>query len=206
MTIYKRDTILVDPNELWFTTSGSSTFLTSGTVTFITTAGSTIPLSSATAGSASGSDLGGTGTTTTSAFTSQATGGGSNSGSPSDSSLDSLSSTFPIRPTSTASFSSATSSGTNDPSGLPQIAVQAGPVCIGDGMDATGGGLLATLLIPSVIGLIIWVSLVICTHGLKLINMSSYYLQSYDPNFDNCIPYASGLYNKSQLISLNMDT
>jgi hypothetical protein len=73
-------------------------------------------------------------------------------------------------------------------------------------MDASGGGLLATLLIPSVIGLIIWVSFAICTHGLKLINISSYYLQFYDLNFDNCIPYVSGLYNKSQFTSLNMDT
>ena len=36
--------------------------------------------------------------------------------------------------------------------------LQSGPVCIGDGLDASSIGLLSTIIVPTVIGLLLWVS------------------------------------------------
>ena len=43
------------------------------------------------------------------------------------------------------------------PSPSPLGALQVRPVCIGDGIDALAYGALATLLLPSAVGLLLWV-------------------------------------------------
>jgi hypothetical protein len=138
-----------DDHKLWWTTSGTETFLTSGTATFATSGGLTF-LSSPTPTSAGGTD---SFPASSSVATSANSAGLSSSPDPSGY-PSSVSSSFPFRPSVTSSHTSATS--TPDPT--PVIAAQAGPVCIGEGIDASGGGILATLLVPTVIGLIIWAS------------------------------------------------
>jgi hypothetical protein len=114
--------------ENWWTTSGTDTFLTRSGQTYITSGTATL-LSSPTGLGAS------------------ATGA---SAIPS-ASFNSLSSTLPT------AASSYHVSGTSAP-GVPLVAAQqAAPVCIGHGVDAGAGGILAALIIPTAIGLLIWV-------------------------------------------------
>ncbi|KAG5220621.1 MPN domain-containing protein [Salix suchowensis] len=58
--------------------------------------------------------------------------------------------------------SSGTAMSVNGPqstSGSLQVGAQSQPICAGKGIDASAAGLIATIIVPSVIGLIIWVSL-----------------------------------------------
>lgn len=40
--------------------------------------------------------------------------------------------------------------------------LQVEPICIGDGLDAQSIGLLSTVVLPSIIGLLLWVSFNFC--------------------------------------------
>jgi hypothetical protein len=137
-------------HDFWFTTSGTETFLTSGTETFITSGGSTILYTPTPTDS-----KGPTGLSYTS-FTPSST-----------DSVPSYPSPPPSRvPSTSLSRSSDPVMTSATPSSTPAFnAVEAGPVCLGDGIDASAGGVLAVLLIPTVIGLIIWVSWFLLTAG-----------------------------------------
>jgi hypothetical protein len=137
-------------HDFWFTTSGTETFLTSGTETFITSGGSTILYTPTPTDSRSPTGLSYT------SFTPSST-----------DSVPSYPSPPPSRvPSTSLSRSSDPVMTSATPSSTPAFnAVEAGPVCLGDGIDASAGGILAVLLIPTVIGLIIWVSWFLLTVG-----------------------------------------
>jgi calcium permeable stress-gated cation channel len=151
-------------DNFWETTSGGSTFFTSGGTTYFTSAGSTFFSSSGVAVPTSFTSVDGSPVTSSAASQtapalsgSQTTFSGSGQGgSGGTSTRNSLTSD----PSSTIHLSS-TSSNTLPPATqtIVQNVANGGPVCIGDGLDAEAGGLVATLLLPTVIGLLLWVSM-----------------------------------------------
>ncbi|KAF4604854.1 hypothetical protein EYR40_003636 [Pleurotus pulmonarius] len=65
---------------------------------------------------------------------------------------------------STTTSSSGTAMSANGPqstSGSLQVGAQSQPICAGKGVDASAAGLIATIIVPSVIGLIIWITFAI---------------------------------------------
>ncbi|TFK56751.1 hypothetical protein OE88DRAFT_1650202 [Heliocybe sulcata] len=160
----------------WVTTIGSSSFFTSGTATLpITNDPSTStrprsdsdsvpsPSSSWTGSSGSGSP------TRSSSGTSYAPSGSTSGESTLSSSTPVMTTSFTTStPVSTITDSSTTftsfssfiaASTIFDPvpaSQTPILAAQAQPVCIGNGVDALSSGLIETIAIPSVIGLLLW--------------------------------------------------
>ncbi|KAF8183820.1 hypothetical protein K438DRAFT_1838672 [Mycena galopus ATCC 62051] len=129
--------------QAWYTTSNGSVFIPSGTPssshaasssTLSSTSTSSVPLTSSNMiPSASGSL-----TTFTSTFPTTVT--------EPTTTFTSLAESVVI--TNAAALASATLS--------PQTNLQSNPVCIGSGTDASSNGLLASVLIPSFIGLLIW--------------------------------------------------
>ena len=74
------------------------------------------------------------------------------------------------------------------------------PVCIGDGVDTGALGLLATLLLPSVIGLLIWVSYPppTVTIATRELTRPSYCLHSYVLVIAKCMVLENGLCNRGE--------
>ena len=76
------------------------------------------------------------------------------------------------------------------------------PVCIGDGVDTGSLGLLSTLLIPSVIGLLIWVSYPppTATIATRELTRPSYCLHSYVLVIAKCMVLENGLCNRGEYL------
>lgn len=60
------------------------------------------------------------------------------------------------------------------------------PACIGYGLDAPAIGVLSTLVLPTVVGLFLWVS-VLLSSGVKLVSQTDYVSSYCSPSFDHAI-------------------
>jgi hypothetical protein len=102
------------------------------------------------------------------------------------------------------SYSTAVISGSDSSSHVfsYRSAVQIQPVCIGDGLDAASDGVIATVVLPTSVGLAIWVSYhlvtLCCAYGLNL--SGSCYLLYYVHVTDKCMRLESGSCNKSRTL------
>ncbi|KAJ7091404.1 hypothetical protein B0H15DRAFT_234366 [Mycena belliarum] len=160
-----------DFRQHWWTTSNGSVFLPSGTEPGSSkstdrSSSSSFSLTATASGSGSGSGSGSfssalpPATTPSASATATRTGTGTGTGP-----LTTFTSTFPTTITgATTTFTSlAESLVTTDALATSTTAApnsqavsNAAPVCIGAGTDASANGLLASIIIPSVIGLLIW--------------------------------------------------
>ncbi|KAF7373376.1 MPN domain-containing protein [Mycena sanguinolenta] len=128
--------------ENWYTTSNGSVFIPSGTtsssshVSSTSGSSSSVLLTSNSIPSASGSL-----TTFTTIFSTTVT--------EPTTTFTSLAESVVVTPASVVGASATTSLS-------PQADLNSNPVCIGSGVDASSDGLLASVLIPSFIGLLIW--------------------------------------------------
>jgi hypothetical protein len=79
--------------------------------------------------------------------------------------------------------------------------LQVDPVCIGDGVDAQSLGLISTVVVPTVIGLLLWVShyFTTPTHAFIYLARRSYYLVSYAHAIVKYMLPENGSFNKSAL-------
>lgn len=150
-------------NDFWWTTSGGSTF---------------IPSSSQSSSSDTSPILPSSDTLHFSSATPTISEPSSSTTSPPSSSdnVVTITSSTPIIITQSAStftsFSETTFLSTHAATALPDLAtsvseLQVQPVCIGDGLDAQSIGLISTIVAPSVIGLVLWVSSVHCCGPLS---------------------------------------
>lgn len=73
--------------------------------------------------------------------------------------------------------------------------LQVRPVCIGDGVDGLSVGLLSTVIIPTAIGVALWVRLASFEPACKL-TLPSYYLPLLDLIFAKCMGCVNGSSNK----------
>lgn len=135
-----------DTHDFWWTTSGDTSFLTSGSSTFAVTGGSTFLSISSNPNPSQGGTPPSNPTATTTSF------------SPSATSSEATGASGAATTTSHPSIVVVLSTSIVVISPTQQAALATDPVCIGDGVDATAGGILATLIVPSAIGLLIWVS------------------------------------------------
>ncbi|KAI0686067.1 hypothetical protein BC835DRAFT_1408645 [Cytidiella melzeri] len=164
---FKRDDRIHDdnPHEFWWTTSGGSTFIPSGTEPPSVSSSPTLPLSSvASLSTFSYTQLPPIQPSATPVPTLL-----SNT-IPTSLSLTSgdvatITSSLPViitqSSTTFTSFSETTLLTTGTASALPDSvtgisSLQVQPVCIGDGVDTQSLGLLSTVVVPSVIGLVLW--------------------------------------------------
>lgn len=102
--------------------------------------------------------------------------------------------------TTFTSLSETVFTSTRAASALPESqsvssALQVQPVCVGDGVDGLSVGLLSTILLPTAIGLILWVRPASREPACKL-TLCSYYSRLLDLGFVKCMDCVSGLYNK----------
>ncbi|KII94048.1 hypothetical protein PLICRDRAFT_101453 [Plicaturopsis crispa FD-325 SS-3] len=154
-------------NRFWWTTATSNGF----TTTFIPSTTSSSPVASATTTSSSpgssqstSSQISGLSTTSSASSSASDSAALSQSSSAIDTTTFATTSAFPVTVTqSSTTFTSTsqsvfTSSSTIFASPSNQANnIQAQPVCAGDGLDASADGLLATLILPSAIGILLWI-------------------------------------------------
>jgi calcium permeable stress-gated cation channel len=72
------------------------------------------------------------------------------------------------------------------------------PVCIGNGLDIQSMGLLSTLIIPSVVGLIIWVRSLLSSLTPLFNQALRLLLRYFDPASGKCTEYENGLHLKGK--------
>lgn len=169
------DTTLPMPSDSlqynrWWTTSGGSTFLPTGSDPSSLTSSTISHLSSATPFPPSSSSspvtvLSSALTSSTSPISASAT---SRSEYLTSTTLTTFTTSVPVTVSDTSTtftFFSQTTVTSSRVVAFPdtataQAAAAIHPICIGDGVDAGSLGLISTLLVPSIVGLLIWVSYV----------------------------------------------
>jgi hypothetical protein len=83
-----------------------------------------------------------------------------------------------------------------------QNTIQLQPVCIGHGLDASVDGTIATVILPSALGFVLWVCFHHCACcSLDIYTSSSYCSLSFAHGIANYTPRESGFLNKSELRS-----
>lgn len=126
-------------------------------------------------------------------------------------------SALPLSTTSTASpqissttnLLSASPSGSSSPNNETSVknVVKPSEVCVGNGVDAVSEGVLATIIVSSVLGLALWVSypdFVICT--INTDNMNSSLSRLYDQSFVKYMVSESGSFHPSKyVVTMSME-
>lgn len=156
-----------DFNEYWWTTSGGSTFIPSGTEPGPSDTSSWPQPSIPTTAIPPSPPFSQPSTFQTSSTPASSSSSSLSNPTPSDDDVFSVTTSTPIvfsEPSTTfTSFSQTVFLSTRPASALPAAQtgtpeLQVQPVCIGDGLDAQSLSLIATIVVPSVIGLVLWVS------------------------------------------------
>ncbi|TCD68080.1 hypothetical protein EIP91_011533 [Steccherinum ochraceum] len=151
-------------NDLWWTTSGGSTFIPGSSPPHAShSSTSSTPPSQTSTRSPFPTSSGASSSTSNPSQTLGPPGPSSIPLSPSDT-LYTLTSTFPVTitgpSTTITAFSQSVYTSTGVATALPESQtisnLQTGPVCIGDGLDASSIGLLSSIVIPTAIGLLLW--------------------------------------------------
>ena len=109
--------------------------------------------------------------------------------------------------TTITTLSQTTYTTTQMPSALPasQTAlsdVQVNPVCIGEGIDAQSIGLISTVVVSCVVGLLLWVSSALSVAYTRHSSCRRPYSLSYVPDTVKYMPQENGLSNRSAWVPI----